>query len=50
MATCTGADEAVAYLRRKAPYLDYVTALVNGWQIATGDHRVRGKIHDHSLN
>lgn len=23
----TGADEAVAYLRRKAPYLDYATAL-----------------------
>jgi hypothetical protein len=32
----TGADEAVAYLRRKAPYLDYPTALANGWQIATG--------------
>ncbi|HXZ76080.1 MAG TPA: ISKra4 family transposase [Streptosporangiaceae bacterium] len=32
----TGADEAVAYLRRKAPYLDYATALANGWQIATG--------------
>ena len=32
----TGADEAVAYLTRKAPYLDYATALTNGWQIATG--------------
>jgi hypothetical protein len=32
----TGADEAVAYLRRKAPYLAYPTALANGWQIATG--------------
>jgi hypothetical protein len=32
----TGADEAVAYLRRKAAYLDYATALANGWQIATG--------------
>jgi hypothetical protein len=32
----TGADEAVAYLTRKAPYLDYDTALANGWQIATG--------------
>jgi hypothetical protein len=32
----TGADEAVAYLRRKAPHLDYATALANGWQIATG--------------
>ena len=32
----TGADEAVAYLTRKAPYLDYATALANGWQIATG--------------
>jgi hypothetical protein len=32
----TGADEAVAYLQRKAPYLDYATALTNGWQIATG--------------
>ena len=31
-----GADEAVAYLTRKAPYLDYATALANGWQIATG--------------
>jgi hypothetical protein len=32
----TGADEAVAYLTAKAPYLDYATALANGWQIATG--------------
>ena len=32
----TGADEAVGYLRRKAPYLDYATALAKGWQIATG--------------
>jgi hypothetical protein len=32
----TGADEAVAYLSRKAPHLDYATALANGWQIATG--------------
>ena len=32
----TGADEAVTYLTRKAPYLDYATALTNGWQIATG--------------
>ena len=32
----TGADEAVAYLQRKAPHLDYPTALTNGWQIATG--------------
>ena len=32
----SGADEAVAYLQRKAPYLDYATALTNGWQIATG--------------
>ena len=32
----TGADEAAAYLTRKAPYLDYATALANGWQIATG--------------
>ena len=31
-----GADEAAAYLTRKAPYLDYATALTNGWQIATG--------------
>jgi hypothetical protein len=32
----TGADEAIGYLRRKAPYLDYATALARGWQIATG--------------
>ena len=32
----TGADEAVAYPRGKAPYLDYATALANGWQIAAG--------------
>ena len=31
-----GADEAAAYLTRKAPYLNYATALANGWQIATG--------------
>jgi hypothetical protein len=32
----TGADEAVAYLTNKAPYLDYATALTSGWPIATG--------------
>jgi hypothetical protein len=32
----TGADQAVAYLTRKAAYLDYATALASGWQIATG--------------
>jgi hypothetical protein len=32
----TGADQAVAYLTSKAPYLDYATALASGWQIATG--------------
>ena len=31
-----GADEAAAYLTRKAPYLHYATALASGWQIATG--------------
>jgi hypothetical protein len=31
-----GADEAADYLTRKAPYLDYATALASGWQIATG--------------
>jgi hypothetical protein len=31
-----GADEAAAYLTHKAPYLNYATALANGWQIATG--------------
>ncbi len=30
------ADEAAAYLTNKAPYLDYPTALINGWPIATG--------------
>jgi hypothetical protein len=30
------ADEAAAYLTNKAPYLDYPTALQNGWPIATG--------------
>ena len=30
------ADEAAAYLTNKAPYLDYPTALTNGWPIATG--------------
>jgi hypothetical protein len=32
----TGADKATAYLNAKAPYLDYPTALAQGWQIATG--------------
>ncbi len=32
----TGTDDAVAYLTRKAPYLNYATALASGWQIATG--------------
>jgi hypothetical protein len=32
----TGADEAAAYLTRKAPYLNYAIALASGWQIATG--------------
>jgi hypothetical protein len=32
----TGADEAVTYLTRKAPHLNYAAALANGWQIATG--------------
>ena len=31
-----GADEAAAYLTNKAPYLNYPTALVSGWPIATG--------------
>src|SRR6266540_3933290 len=31
-----GADDAVAYLTNKAPYLDYATALERGWPIATG--------------
>ncbi|MGH9111790.1 MAG: ISKra4 family transposase, partial [Acidimicrobiales bacterium] len=30
------ADRAADYLRNKAPYLDYPTALANGWPIATG--------------
>lgn len=30
------ADDAVAYLRNKAPHLDYPTALASGWPIATG--------------
>jgi hypothetical protein len=32
----TGADECVTYLRNKAPYLHYDTALAGGWPIATG--------------
>lgn len=31
-----GADTCAAYLDAKAPYLDYPTALANGWPIATG--------------
>jgi hypothetical protein len=31
-----GADTAATYLTNKAPYLDYPTALHNGWPIATG--------------
>jgi len=31
-----GADTAAKYLTNKAPYLDYPTALANGWPIATG--------------
>ena len=30
------ADEAARYLKNKAPYLDYPTALTFGWPIATG--------------
>lgn len=30
------ADEAARYLKNKAPYLDYPTALSSGWPIATG--------------
>ena len=30
------ADKAATYLTNKAPYLDYATALANGWPIATG--------------
>ena len=29
------AEEAATYLTRKAPYLDYPTALKRGWPIAT---------------
>jgi hypothetical protein len=31
----TKADRAATYLHNKAPYLDYPTALANGWPIAT---------------
>lgn len=31
-----GADACAAYLINKSPYLDYTTALTNGWPIATG--------------
>ena len=31
-----GADACATYLLNKAPYLDYPTALHNGWPIATG--------------
>ena len=31
-----GADACATYLVNKAPYLDYPTALDNGWPIATG--------------
>src|SRR6266705_1257594 len=31
-----GADNCAAYLTAKAPYLDYATALAEGWPIATG--------------
>lgn len=31
-----GADACAVYLTNKAPYLDYPTALANGWPIATG--------------
>ncbi|MDT5196364.1 MAG: hypothetical protein QOH20_3118 [Mycobacterium sp.] len=31
-----GIDTCANYLLRKAPYLDYPTALANGWPIATG--------------
>ncbi|MGH9082012.1 MAG: ISKra4 family transposase [Acidimicrobiales bacterium] len=31
-----GADACAMYLTHKAPYLDYPTALANGWSIATG--------------
>ena len=35
-ATRKPADDAANYLTSKAPYLDYPTALANGWPIATG--------------
>jgi hypothetical protein len=35
-ATRQPADDAANYLTSKAPYLDYPTALTNGWPIATG--------------
>ena len=31
-----GADQAATYLTNKKSYLDYQTALANGWPIATG--------------
>ena len=31
-----GADACATYLTNKSPYLDYPTALSNGWPIATG--------------
>jgi hypothetical protein len=31
-----GADACATYLTNKSPYLDYPTALANGWPIATG--------------
>jgi hypothetical protein len=31
-----GADDAANYLTNKAPYLDYPTAVKEGWPIATG--------------
>lgn len=30
------ADTCASYLRARAPYLDYPTALTNGWPVATG--------------
>ena len=32
----TNANACITYLRNKAPYLDYPTALASGWPIATG--------------
>lgn len=32
----TGIDKAITYLTNQRPYLDYPTALANGWPIATG--------------